>query len=47
MEIFEYFTGKIGLMILGVIALFALLYKKYQNRRYIKDIEKRRKNKDK
>jgi len=47
MEIFEYLTGKGGLMILGLIVIIAFLFKKYKNWRYFKDIEKRRKNKDK
>lgn len=46
MELFEYLTGKIGLMILGLIALFALLYRKYKTQRYFKYIEKQRKDKD-
>ncbi|MDH7445076.1 hypothetical protein QBK95_05555 [Aquimarina sp. 2201CG14-23] len=46
MEIFEYLTGKGGLLILGLIAVIALLYKKYQNWRYFKNMEKRRKNKN-
>ena len=45
MEVFEYLTGKGGLMILGLIIVFAVLYKKYRNWRYFKNIEKRRKNK--
>jgi len=45
MEIFEYLTGKGGLMILGLIIVFAVLFKKYQNWRYFKKSEKRRKNK--
>jgi hypothetical protein len=45
MEIFEYLTGKGGLMILGLIIVFAVLFKKYQNWRYFKKVEKKRKNK--
>jgi hypothetical protein len=47
MEVFEYLTGKGGLMILGIIIISAVLFKKYKNWRYFKDLEKRRKNKDK
>lgn len=47
MEVFEYLTGKGGLMILGLIVIFVLLFKKYKNWRYLKDMDKRRKNKDK
>lgn len=47
MEIFEYLTGKGGLMILGLIVISVVLVKKYKNWRYLKDMDKRRKNKDK
>ncbi|MFT7073753.1 MAG: hypothetical protein ACJA1Z_003746 [Patiriisocius sp.] len=47
MEVFEYLTGKGGLMILGMIVIIAFLYKKYKNYCYFKDMEKRRKNKNK
>lgn len=47
MKIFEYLNGQGGIMILGFIVLVALLIKKYKNYRYFKDMEKRRKNRDK
>lgn len=46
MELFNYLTGKEGLMILGLIAVIALLYRKYKTQRYFKYIEKQRKNKN-
>ncbi|EDM45243.1 hypothetical protein SCB49_05537 [unidentified eubacterium SCB49] len=46
MEIFEKLTGRDGLIILGLIVMIVFLYNKYKNYRYIKDMEKRRKNKD-
>jgi len=45
MEVFEYLTGKGGLMILGLIIVFAVLFKKYRNWRYFKSAEKRRNRK--
>jgi len=41
MELFEYITGKGGLMILGLIVVVALIYRKYKEKRYFKYIDKR------
>ncbi len=41
MEIIEYATGKGGIMILGLIAVVVFVYRKYKEKRYFKDIEKR------
>jgi hypothetical protein len=41
MELFEYLTGKGGIMILGLVAITALLYRKYKEKRYFKYIDKR------
>tara|TARA_R110002049_G_scaffold67423_3_gene175133 strand:- start:344 stop:490 length:147 start_codon:yes stop_codon:yes gene_type:complete len=45
MELFEYITGKAGLMILGLIVISILFYRKYKTQRYFKYIEKQQKNK--
>ena len=41
MELFEYITGKGGIMILGLIAIVAFVYRKYKEKRYFKYIDKR------
>ena len=41
MELFNYLTGKNGLIILGFIVVSVLLYKKYKTQRYFKYIEKK------
>ena len=41
MELIEYMTGKGGIMILGLIAVVLFVYRKYKEKRYFKDIEKR------
>ncbi len=41
MEIIEYITGKGGIMILGLIVVVIFVYRKYKEKRYFKDIEKR------
>jgi len=41
MEIIEYITGKGGIMILGLIVVVVFVYRKYKEKRYFKDIEKR------
>ena len=46
MELFEYITGKAGLMILGTIVISVVFYRKYKTQRYFKYIEKQRKDKD-
>ncbi|WP_323787342.1 hypothetical protein [Psychroserpens sp.] len=45
MEFIEYITGKGGIMILGLIVVVVFIYRKYKEKRYFKDIEKRRNNK--
>ena len=46
MDVFDYLIGQGGLMILGLIAVFALLFRKYKTQRYFRHIEKQIKNKD-
>ena len=46
MELIEYMTGKGGIMILGLIAVALFVYRKYKEKRYFKDIEKRIKKND-
>lgn len=41
MELFEYLTGKGGMVILGLIALVSFVYRKYKEKRYFKYIDKR------
>jgi len=41
MELIEYLTGKGGIMVLGLIVVVALLYRKYKEKRYFKYIDKR------
>lgn len=41
MELIEYITGKGGIMILGLIVVVVFVYRKYKEKRYFKDIEKR------
>ena len=41
MELIEYLTGKGGIMVLGLIVVIALLYRKYKEKRYFKYIDKR------
>ncbi len=41
METIEYMTGKGGIMILGLIVVAVFIYRKYKEKRYFKDIEKR------
>lgn len=45
MELIEYMTGKGGIMILGLIVVVIFVYRKYKEKRYFKDIEKRIHNK--
>ncbi|MDB9960792.1 hypothetical protein OAD62_01720 [Oceanihabitans sp.] len=45
MEIFEYLTGKGGMMILGLIVLVVFIIRKWKEKRYFKSIEKRINNK--
>jgi len=41
MELIEYLTGKGGIMVLVLIVVIALLYRKYKEKRYFKYIDKR------
>ncbi|WP_452230684.1 MULTISPECIES: hypothetical protein [unclassified Lacinutrix] len=45
MKIFEYLTGKEGMMILGLIVLVVFFIRKWKEKRYFKSVEKRIKNK--
>jgi hypothetical protein len=45
MDIFEYLTGKGGMMILGLIVLIVFIIRKWKEKRYFKSIEKRINNK--
>lgn len=47
MEIFNYLNGQGGFMILGLFVIVIVLYRKYKNYRYFKDMKKRQKNKNK
>lgn len=46
MKFIEYMTGKGGIMILGLFAVVILVYRKYKEKRYFKDIEKRINNRN-
>jgi len=46
MELIEYITGKGGIMILGLIAIVIFAFRKYKEKRYFKDIEKRMNNRN-
>ncbi|MFD2916897.1 hypothetical protein [Psychroserpens luteus] len=41
MDILNYITGQGGIMILGLIVVTVFIYRKYKEKRYFKDIEKR------
>ena len=45
MKLFNYLTGKNGLIILGLIVISVFIYKKYKTQRYFKYIEKKEKEK--
>ncbi|SDR78317.1 hypothetical protein SAMN04515667_0651 [Formosa sp. Hel1_31_208] len=47
MEIIEYMIGKGGIMILGLIVVVIFVYRKYKEKRYFKDIERRINKRDK
>ncbi|WP_298898541.1 hypothetical protein [uncultured Psychroserpens sp.] len=47
MKLIEYITGKGGFMILALIVVAVFIYRKYKEKRYYKDVEKRINNKDK
>ena len=47
MDLIEYITGKGGIMILGLIVVVVFVYRKYKEKRYFKDIEKRIQKRDK
>lgn len=42
-EIFEYLTGRGGLLILGLFVVLAVLYNKIKTRRYFKTSSKKKK----
>ena len=46
MELFDYMTGKGGIMILGLVVVVVFVYRKYKERRYFKAVEKRINNKN-
>jgi hypothetical protein len=46
MEIFEYLTGKGGIIVLGLIVLVIFIFRKWKEKRYFKDVEKRIKKND-
>jgi hypothetical protein len=46
MDILNYITGKGGIMVLGLIVVVAFIYRKYKEKRYFKDVERRIKNRD-
>lgn len=46
MKLFNYFTGKNGLIIVGFIVLCVFIYNKYKTQRYFKYIKKRIKEKE-
>ena len=46
MEIFEYLTGKDGIMVLVLIVLVIFIFRKWKEKRYFKDVEKRIKKND-
>nr|WP_321221173.1 hypothetical protein [uncultured Psychroserpens sp.] len=41
MDTLNYITGQGGIMILGLIVVVVFIYRKYKEKRYFKDIEKR------
>ena len=41
MDFIEYINGKGGIMILGLIVVVVFIFRKYKEKRYFKDIEKR------
>ncbi len=47
MKIIEYLTGQGGMMILGLIVITVFIIRKYKEKRYFKDVEKRMNNRDK
>ncbi len=47
MKTLEYLTGQGGMMILGLIVITVFVFRKYKERRYFKDVEKRMSDKQK
>ena len=45
-KIIEYLTGQGGIMILGLIVISVFIFRKYKEKRYFKDVEKRMNNRD-
>jgi hypothetical protein len=46
MDILNYITGQGGMMILGLIVVVVFIYRKYKEKRYFKDIERRINDRD-
>nr|WP_321243090.1 hypothetical protein [uncultured Psychroserpens sp.] len=46
MDILNYITGQGGIMILGLIVVVVFIYRKYKEKRYFKDVERRIKDRD-
>jgi len=47
MGLFEYLTGREGVLILALIAVVAVLYKRYQSWRFFKQVDKSKKKSNK
>jgi len=43
MKLYEFITGKSGLMILGLIVISVFIYRKWKTQQYFKHIEKKEK----
>lgn len=41
MEFIDYITGKGGILIIGLITMVVFIYRKYKDKRYFKDVQKR------
>ena len=46
MDILNYITGQGRIMILGLIVVVVFIYRKYKEKRYFKDVERRIKDRD-
>ena len=46
MELYDYITGKGGLILLGLVVVSILFYRKYKTQRYFKYIEKKEKERN-
>ncbi|XMO85642.1 hypothetical protein AAFN75_12680 [Algibacter sp. AS12] len=47
MKLIEYLTGQGGMMLLGLIAITVFVIRKYKEKRYFKDVERRINNRNK